>query len=178
MCFNCKLQGKMLSLRVFTKLANQKVVVLLIPVISPLWSPFLVHEIISVETHLTIGAHGFALFFLRDSPFHTIVTHGFVCKFKIILTGEICQNITLWNRKRWGLAKKQGPPVATYQQVGFNYNNLVNSKWRSMGQTEKICAIHLQIILHLYEVKACAKVFVIWRKIFYTVFCQCITEQT
>ena len=27
----------MLSLRVFTKLANQKVVVLLIPVISPLW---------------------------------------------------------------------------------------------------------------------------------------------
>ena len=36
MCFNCKLQGKMLLLRVFTKLANQKVVVLLMPVISPL----------------------------------------------------------------------------------------------------------------------------------------------
>ena len=36
LCFNCKKQGKMLSLRVFTALANLKEVVLLIPVYSPL----------------------------------------------------------------------------------------------------------------------------------------------
>ena len=77
-----------------------------------------------------------------------------------------CQDSSGWNRKRWGRAKKQGPPVATYQQVGFNYNNLVNSKWRSMGQTEKICAIHLQIISHYYEMKACAKVFVTQKEYF------------
>ena len=37
LCLNCKKQGKILSLRVFTALANQKVAVLLIPVFSPLW---------------------------------------------------------------------------------------------------------------------------------------------
>ena len=37
LCFNCKMQGKMLTLRVFTALANQTVAVLLIPVFSPLW---------------------------------------------------------------------------------------------------------------------------------------------
>ena len=36
LCLNCKKQGKILSLRVFTALANQKEVVLLIPVFSPL----------------------------------------------------------------------------------------------------------------------------------------------
>ena len=36
LCFNCKMQGKMLTLRVFTALANQTVAVLLIPVFSPL----------------------------------------------------------------------------------------------------------------------------------------------
>ena len=39
MCFNHNYQGEMLSLRVFTTLANQKVVVLLIPVFSPLCMP-------------------------------------------------------------------------------------------------------------------------------------------
>ena len=37
LCFNCKMQGKMLTLRVFTALAYQTVAVLLIPVFSPLW---------------------------------------------------------------------------------------------------------------------------------------------
>ena len=41
MCFNYKQQGKMLSLRDFTALANQKLVVLLIPVLSPLCVPWL-----------------------------------------------------------------------------------------------------------------------------------------
>ena len=36
LCFNCKMQGKMLTLRDFTALACQTVAVLLIPVISPL----------------------------------------------------------------------------------------------------------------------------------------------
>ena len=34
--FNCKKQGKMLPLRIYTALANKKEVVLLIPVFSPL----------------------------------------------------------------------------------------------------------------------------------------------
>ena len=38
MCFNCKEQGEMLSLRFFTAIANQKMGVLVIPVSSPLCS--------------------------------------------------------------------------------------------------------------------------------------------
>ena len=50
---------------------------------------------------------------------------------------DVCESVVLhtsFEGKRWG-REKQGPPGATCQQEVFTYNNLLNSKWRSMSCT-------------------------------------------